>query len=94
MVDHNIPFQCEEDTFSDIFKNVNPGSVSYANGRIAPGATITLDDQRIENVLGSHDCRSILDKRTTNICRSDYIVEVVGSYDPRYMNWPVKLSGS
>ena len=73
------------------FKNVNPGWVRYANGMIAPGATITLDDQRIENVLGRMTV-GLFWKENDKYLPPDYIVEVVGSYDPRYMNWPVQQS--
>ena len=73
------------------FKNVNPGWVRYGNSMIAPGATITLDDQRIEDFF----CRMIVGlfwKETDKYLPDDYTVEVVGSYDHRYMNWPVQQS--
>ena len=73
------------------FNNVNPGWVRYGNGMIAPGATITLDDERIEDVL----CRMTVGlfwKEHDKYLPPDYTVEVFGSYDPRYNNWPVQQS--
>lgn len=73
------------------FNNVNPGWVRYGNGMIAPGATITLDDERIEAVL----CRMTVGlfwKEHNKYLPPDYTVEVVGSYDPRYSGWLVQQS--
>lgn len=71
------------------FNDVDEGWVRYANGMVAPGATITLDDQRIENVL----CRMTVGLfwvENDKYLPPDYAVEVVGSYDPRYRNWQVQ----
>ena len=73
------------------FNSVSPGWVKYGNGMIAPGATITLDDERIEDVL----CRMTVGlfwKEHDKYLPLDYTVEVIGSYDVRYNNWSVQQS--
>ena len=73
------------------FNKVNPGWVRYGNGMIAPGAMITLDDERIEDVL----CRMTVGlfwKKHDKYLPPDYSVDVVGSYDSRYMDWQIQQS--
>lgn len=73
------------------FNNVNPGWVRYANGMIAPGATMTLDDKRIEDVI-ERIVVGLFWKETNIYLPPDYTVEVIGSYDPRYRDWGVQQS--
>ena len=73
------------------FDHVNPGWVKYGNGMIAPGATITLDDDRIEDFLWRITV-GLFWIENDKYLPDDYDVEVIGSYDPRYMNWTVQES--
>ena len=73
------------------FKNVNPGWVRYANGMIATGATMTLDDQRIEDVI-ERIVVGLFWKENDKHLPDDYAVDIVGSYDHKY--WDVAIQHS
>ncbi len=73
------------------FDHVSPGWVKYGNGMVAPGATITLEDARIEDFFIRMTV-GLFWVENDKYLPDDYNVEVIGSYDPRYMNWAVQES--
>ena len=57
----------------------------------APGTTVAADDMRIDNVI-ERIVVGLFWKENDKYFPDDYAIEIVGSYDPRYMNWPVQQS--
>ena len=55
------------------------------------GATVAPDDERIEEVI-ERIVVGLFWIENDKYLPPDYTVEIVGSYDPRYMNWPVQQS--
>ena len=55
------------------------------------GATVAPEDERIGDVI-ERIVVGLFWKENDKYLPPDYTVEVVGSYDPRYMNWPVQQS--
>lgn len=71
------------------FRIAYPGLMRYAHGMTAPGATKVLDDQRIEDVLERMTV-GLFWKENDKHLPSDYEIEIVGSYYPRFSDWPVQ----
>ena len=55
------------------------------------GAAVAPDDERIEEVI-ERIVVGLFWIENDKYLPPDYTVEIVGSYDPRYMNWPVQQS--
>ena len=55
------------------------------------GATVAPDDERIEEVI-ERIVVGLFWIENDKYLPPDYTFEIVGSYDPRYMNWPVQQS--